>query len=973
MNPKDSERISRYLDGELTPNEAREVEALLETSPEAREEYATMKQIHETTLDILPETRFARPHLAVRRRRPLVRLAAAAAIAVLFGGVVFGAVQVYEALVAETASTPPPESPPPAPEEAVAPSIVVEDSSGESTTESVLLASEDPPTEPDATESPVSLDELTVPPLKGVVTSVTGEPIAGASVRALAWLGAHPYGLDEDPLRGTARTDAEGRFSLDWPADARLARIEARGYESKDITYAGAVLAPEITAYVELAPETLYSGQVVDTAGNPIPDVRVAAEYAEDPSLVAVTGADGMFQVSSGSRTTLYFSHPDYGLNWIKLGGPEPVQTTLQPGAALRLRVMQGNDPLPGAMVQVVSEIPKALGYALRRETDETGCVLFDQVPTDVDALSDVAVFVTAPNGVKGRLTEIPNLQPGTMTEIALTLPENYPGEVSGTVSDAEGNPLAGIPVIVGVADDLPLFSWTDENGAYTAPLPFGLSQVLVARDLLAPGQVVAEPKSRIVQVNTTGTTVTQDFTITQVEKIVSFVGPDGAPVEDVWLRMWPPLFAYNDSIRWRVATANGRIAVLENEARIYYAYDPLAEQVATFTHLTEDQTALTVTLDQPAGAIAGRIVDPDGKPLAGVSVNSTRPSIGYPNVFAWSDAEGHFRIEPLPLNASYGLDMSLRGYQLLPGSSVTGLQPTQEPTPLEFVMAPMEAGVSGQVVASDGSPLARVYMSLQDGARNVGGGRSALDGTFYFKVAEGVYTMWVMAPDLTATKTLVVAAPSTDNLIALPVQPQPPITDVPPPQSRESERAENNFKQMGLVFKMFANEAAGELFPPLEARQGVFTPEWEKIYPEYLTDTSVLFPDNGVSHCYFAHALTNETQGMAFLDAVQQLGIEAVRDTDIQVGAGKGSAGGDTILRLSESLPQQLFPDQPAAQPLAQANVPILWEVPGEREESGGWVLYMDGHVQWQPYPGPFPMTEQFVTRLRGIMGLPN
>ncbi|MFO7974387.1 MAG: carboxypeptidase regulatory-like domain-containing protein, partial [Candidatus Hydrogenedentota bacterium] len=284
MNPKDSERISRYLDGELTPREMRELEALLETSPEAREEYATMKQIHEATLDILPETRFGRPHVAVRRTRPLVRLAAA--IAVLFGGLVFGAVAVYEALVAETAVTPPPDVPPPAPEEAVAPSVVVEDSSEESTAEGLLLASEDTSTEPAATESPVSLDELSVPPLTGVVTDVIGKPISGANVRALAWVGAHPYGLDEDPLRGVTRTDATGRFSLDWPVGARLLRIEARGYENLDINYAGAVLAREITVHVKLAPETPYRGQVVDTAGPPTPCAPNWSDAKEPPDML---------------------------------------------------------------------------------------------------------------------------------------------------------------------------------------------------------------------------------------------------------------------------------------------------------------------------------------------------------------------------------------------------------------------------------------------------------------------------------------------------------------------------------------------------------------------------------------------------------------------------------------------------------------------------------------------------------------
>lgn len=97
------------------------------------------------------------------------------------------------------------------------------------------------------------------------------------------------------------------------------------------------------------------------------------------------------------------------------------------------------------------------------------------------------------------------------------------------------------------------------------------------------------------------------------------------------------------------------------------------------------------------------------------------------------------------------------------------------------------------------------------------------------------------------------------------------------------------------------------------------------------------------------------------------------MRDQDIQVGAGKGTAGGDVILRLQEGIENRLLPELPQhVGPLAvQPIIPVMWEVPGEREESGGWVLYMDGHVQWQPYPGPFPMTEAFVTRVRGIMGL--
>ena len=75
--------------------------------------------------------------------------------------------------------------------------------------------------------------------------------------------------------------------------------------------------------------------------------------------------------------------------------------------------------------------------------------------------------------------------------------------------------------------------------------------------------------------------------------------------------------------------------------------------------------------------------------------------------------------------------------------------------------------------------------------------------------------------------------------------------------RAREAARraaCANNLKQLGLVFKMYANETRGELFPPLRrfecnAAGENFGPHdrirvhpaGEAIYPEYLTDINVL------------------------------------------------------------------------------------------------------------------------------------
>ena len=288
--------------------------------------------------------------------------------------------------------------------------------------------------------------------------------------------------------------------------------------------------------------------------------------------------------------------------------------------------------------------------------------------------------------------------------------------------------------------------------------------------------------------------------------------------------------------------------------------------------------------------------------------------------------------------------------------------------------------------------------------------------------------------------------------------------------RAREAARrasCANNLKQMGIVFKMYANEHNGK-FPPLlhratdedsqmadpnircnmlvhpETLMGSFYLQVSAVYPEYLTDVNVMFcpsdpsgttaldqgrfnvqgnPDLPFDPCrlgmiegsdltppwsyeYNAYTFTQETyvnhaagSGNDFIDDLasdpeserfwaQERGnitdliyiamIDAIDENNPSLLDNDLSDGETTLYRLKEGIERFMITDinNPAGSARAQSELPVMWDVTHgypflsigtadfNHVPGGANVLYMDGHVVFQRYPGEFPVVAVWVYR---------
>ena len=182
-----------------------------------------------------------------------------------------------------------------------------------------------------------------------------------------------------------------------------------------------------------------------------------------------------------------------------------------------------------------------------------------------------------------------------------------------------------------------------------------------------------------------------------------------------------------------------------------------------------------------------------------------------------------------------------------------------------------------------------------------------------------------------------------------------------------------SNMKNLGLVFKMYANESDGGTYPPLTPYEDLWMFDVESIYPAYCSSLTILVSPrlpNYVSlieemeqleqspnkdwrriteiaaegYVYIGWNFKNEEE-LAML--IQERQMLAKADDEIE------TVSGEKLHRLREGIERFLITDinNPAGSANAQATVPIFFEslnaIQSRKSNEGSNVLYMDGHIE--------------------------
>jgi hypothetical protein len=216
------------------------------------------------------------------------------------------------------------------------------------------------------------------------------------------------------------------------------------------------------------------------------------------------------------------------------------------------------------------------------------------------------------------------------------------------------------------------------------------------------------------------------------------------------------------------------------------------------------------------------------------------------------------------------------------------------------------------------------------------------------------------------------------------------------------------DLKMCAIAMQMYAADDDGdfhEYLPQLSPRAGHLMFEMDGVYPKFIYDAGLLIspadpiaqdssrskmsPEYCFENCsyfYLGYAVWDDATVLAFADAYKRRVEEGLPfDTDLPADPPIV-----VLKRLDIGIYRQMIPDKDSDKPEwaylrhPHSELPVLIErphpypgpyglflfgpIPLSKPVLGGCVLYLDGHTEFIPYPGKWPMTQKTIETLRDI-----
>jgi hypothetical protein len=224
------------------------------------------------------------------------------------------------------------------------------------------------------------------------------------------------------------------------------------------------------------------------------------------------------------------------------------------------------------------------------------------------------------------------------------------------------------------------------------------------------------------------------DAKLTPLAKAVGVVrDPEGKPVAGAEIRVLP----YGGTTRTDEAGKFSASSAIESRGNAQLLVRHVERNLAVLTDFAEDDQGMDIRLES-AGTVSGKVVAPDGKPIAKATINVLLAAARMYSPVAdnvATGADGAFRVQALPPGSSYRLMALADGYGRADASVSLEDAARLTVTADDITLETADQTVSGIVVDADEKPvrnaLVRAYGRNQPSVSPV---KSDADGRFVIK-----------------------------------------------------------------------------------------------------------------------------------------------------------------------------------------------------------------------------------------------